>query len=154
VNGGVLTYDKVRADEFEELAGLRIEAMRESLEQVGRFDADRSRERLRQSFHPEHTRWIVIDGARVGFYAVRPVEGALQLDHLYLRPSCQSRGIGSRVMERMKSLADEQGLAIHLTALRESAANAFYQQHGFVKSGEEEWDIHYVWHPLLSSRPA
>ena len=46
--------------DFDELASLRIAAMRESLERVGRFDPERARERLRATFDPMHTHGIVV----------------------------------------------------------------------------------------------
>jgi len=52
----------VAEGDFEELAGLRIAAMRESLERMGRFDPERARERLRSSFVPERTRFVVLGG--------------------------------------------------------------------------------------------
>jgi len=42
-----LTFVGVTLADFDELAALRIAAMRESFESVGRFDPERSRERLR-----------------------------------------------------------------------------------------------------------
>ena len=44
--------EPVAESDFESLAALRIEAMRESLEQLGRFDPERARERLRAGFEP------------------------------------------------------------------------------------------------------
>jgi len=133
-----------REEDFEELASLRIAAMRESLERVGRFDPGRARERLRKSFRPEHTLLIVVDAQCVGFYALRPSDGALVLDHLYVHPDHQGRGIGSAIVKSLLQRGDEQGLQIRVAALRDSDSNRFYQRHGFRKVSEDEWDIHYV----------
>jgi len=54
-----LQFDPVTADDFEALLAIRTAAMRPSLEPVGRFDPARSRQRLRDSFYPEHTHFIV-----------------------------------------------------------------------------------------------
>ncbi len=143
-----LTFPAVTADDFEELATLRIAAMRESLERLGRFDPGRARDRLRNSFHPEHTRFITLDGKHVGFYTVRPVPDGLQIDHLYVHPKHQSQGIGSLVMHRLLAAADEKRLPVLLGALRDSASNRFYQRHGFVQSREDEWDIYYIRPPI------
>lgn len=134
----------VTATDFEELAALRIAAMRASLEQVGRFDPERARERLRKSFHPEHTQFILLDGQRIGFYTFRPADDGWHLDHFYIHPDWQSRGVGSVVMRRLLAQADDSRRAIHLGALRESASNRFYQRHGFTQTAEDEWDIYYV----------
>lgn len=70
------------------MLALRTAAMRESLERVGRYTPERSRERLRAAFTPEHMRHLVApDGRRMGFVTVLS-EGdrALRLQHLYLHP--------------------------------------------------------------------
>lgn len=130
--------------DFDRLAELRIAAMRESLERVGRFDPARARERLRSSFRPAQTYLLMAEAEAVGFYAVRTVADGLQLDHLYIRPDFQNRGIGGTVLTRICEEADRSGWPISVGALRQSASNRFYQRHGFVKTSESEWDIYYV----------
>ncbi|HSH95107.1 MAG TPA: GNAT family N-acetyltransferase [Roseimicrobium sp.] len=139
-----VTFCSVTEADFDELVSLRIAAMRDSLERVGRFDPARARERLRKSFHPEHTAFIVLDGKRVGFYTFRPAEGCFHLDHLYVHPECQSRGVGSFVLRHLLSQSDTRQMPVHLGALRESPSNRFYQRHGFEQTAEDEWDIYYV----------
>lgn len=129
--------------DFEALVALRIAAMRESLERIGRFDPARTRERFRASFAPEFTRHIEWEGERVGFVAVKPDDETLLLDHLYIAPEFQGKGLGSIVLELIFTEADAAGKILRVGALRESASNVFYQRHGFVKTDEGEWDIYY-----------
>ncbi|WP_367875248.1 GNAT family N-acetyltransferase [Luteolibacter sp. Populi] len=149
-----LTYSSVTESDFDELAALRIAAMRDSLERVGRFDPDRARERLRNSFYPEHTRFVQWGGERIGFYTFRPAAACVHLDHLYIHPSSQSRGLGSQVITHLLSQSDASRLPVHLGALRDSPSNRFYQRHGFVKTSEDEWDIYYVRMPKEGVRLA
>ncbi|EEF62532.1 GNAT family N-acetyltransferase [Pedosphaera parvula] len=137
-------FSSVTPEDFDELADLRIVAMRESLERIGRFDPDRARQRLRNSFYPEHTRFILLNAQRIGFYTFRPAGDGFHLDHVYIHPHHQSRGIGSYVMHHVLSQSDALKLSVHLCALRDSPSNRFYQRHGFVKTSEDEWDIYYV----------
>ena len=139
-----ITFQPVTVDDFEELVALRIAAMRESLERVGRFDPERARERLRKSFYPGHTAFIVRDGRRIGFYTFRPAEEGLHLDHLYIHPDDQGAGVGSHVLCHLLAQADACELPVFLGALRESASNRFYQRHGFIVKTEDEWDIYYI----------
>jgi len=139
----LVTLSPVSADEFEELAALRLEAMRASLERVGRFDPRRSRERFRQSFAPEATRHIEERGTRVGFVAVRQAAGGHVLEHLYLAPQHQGRGIGTIVLGIIIGEADAVGAPLSVGALRGSDSNRFYARHGFVQVSETEWDIYY-----------
>ena len=142
-----LSLQPVDSSDFEAMLALRIDAMRPSLERVGRFDAARSRERLTAGFVVPFMHHIVLDGdQRVGFVTLKP-EGAdaLRLDHLYLRTGFQGLGIGEWVLKWAKSQALERRLDITLTALVQSDANRFYLRHGFVLEGEEGVDLHYRW---------
>ena len=139
-----VTFAAVTADDFDEPVTIRIAAMRESLERVGRFDPVRARERLKKSFYPEHTQLVLLDSQKIGFYTLRLQDGCYQLDHLYVHPAFQSRGIGSYVMSRLLAYTDSRGVSIRLGALRESSSNRFYQRHGFLKTTEDEWDIYYI----------
>ena len=134
----------VQASEAEELVALRVEAMRESLERVGRFDPARARERFLSGFFPEHTRHIEVGGHRVGFVAVKPGADGLLLDHLYVHPSAQGQGVGSAVLAQVFAEADAKAFSLRVGALRDSASNRFYARHGFVLVEQTEFDNYYV----------
>jgi len=134
----------VVAADFDALADLRVAAMKESLERVGRFDPIRARERLRSTFSPAHSRFIVVEGRQGGFYTLRPSPEGLHLDHLYVHPDFQNRRVGSTVMKMILAEADRSGAAVLVGALKESASNRFYQRHGFVMTSEGEWDNYYT----------
>lgn len=118
--------------------------MRDSLERIGRFDPVRARERFRAGFSPAHTRHIVVDGIRVGFVVVKQADEYMLLEHLYIRPAFQKRGIGSTVLTKVFEEADASGMPVRVGALRESDSNRFYVRHGFCRIAEEEWDIYYL----------
>lgn len=128
----------------EALVQLRIEAMRESLEHVGRFDPQRARDRFLSGFVPESTHHIEWNGRRMGFFVVKPVEAGLLLDHLYIHPNHQSRGLGAAVLAHVFAQADARNLAVRVGALRESRSNGFYLRHGFVPVEQGEFDNYYV----------
>lgn len=134
----------VREEDFEQLAEIRVAAMRESLERVGRFDRDRSRLRLLVSFAPESTRLIVVGGERAGFYATRSSDEGVELEHLYIHPDFQNRGLGSQVLDLILREADQSGAPVFVGALKESDSNRFYLSHGFLLDSEGEWDNYYI----------
>jgi GNAT superfamily N-acetyltransferase len=134
----------VTESDFDELAELRIAAMRESLERVGRFDPERARERLRSTFQPADTRFILVDAERAGFYAVSIGADGWKLEHLYVHPRFQNLGLGSAVLRRILDDTDALGVRVHVVALKESASNRFYERHGFALVNESEWDNHYT----------
>lgn len=131
----------------EDLATLRVHAMQQSLERIGRFDPVRARERFLSGFDPAQTFVIEADGRRVGFVVLRREPQGLHLDHLYLHPSAQNRGIGGTVLARLCRQADEEGASIRLGALKQSDANRFYQRHGFEFTHEGEFDLYYLRRP-------
>ena len=118
--------------------------MRDSLERLGRFDPARARERFLTNWDAGRTRHVLADGLRVGCVVVRPVDDDLLLDHLYLQPSHQGRGIGSSVLREVFASADARDLRVRVSVLRDSDANRFYLRHGFQLRDEGEWDNHYV----------
>jgi ribosomal protein S18 acetylase RimI-like enzyme len=148
---GEITFDPCGADDFETMLAIRLAAMRESLERLGRFDVARSRARLERSFYPQWSEFICWKGERVGFFTFRRATDGFHLEHLYVLPGCQSQGIGSFVLARLTAQADAAGLAIFLGALKESAANRFYSRHGFTKDNESEWDVYYVRQPARAA---
>ncbi len=135
-------------EDFEALLALRLAAMTESLQRLGRFDPQRARELLSRAFEPAHTRHILYRGERVGFVVLLPVPlntpDHLVLDHLYIAPGAQRAGIGSWVMAQVLDEADRLRLPVRVTALKLSDANRFYQRHGFELQHESEWDLHYL----------
>jgi GNAT superfamily N-acetyltransferase len=143
------TLIPVAAADFDDMVALRMEALRPSLERLGRFDPIRARERLAVGFKPERMQHIALDGQRIGFITVRPdvdaVLPALHIDHLYIQPARQGQGIGAWALNGVKAQAAEQDCGITLSALKHSAANRFYLRHGFVQVGESEFDLDYRW---------
>ncbi len=140
----LITLVPVTPDDADGLASLRVEAMRDSLERIGRFDPVRARERFLNGFVPAQTSGIHLDGALVGFLMLRREAPTWHLEHLYLHPAVQGRGIGSVVLQRLCAQADEAGAGIRLGALKQSDANRFYQRHGFEFSHEGEFDVYYL----------
>lgn len=145
--GSSLAFGAVSAADGEALAALRVEAMRPSLERVGRFDPQRARVRFLDGFSPEHTRQILKDGERVGFFVLKPRADGLVLEHLYIRPPHQGLGIGAAVLRSVFAEADARGLEVRVGALTQSDSNRFYVRHGFVLESQAEFDNHYVRRP-------
>ena len=142
---GSITFCPVSAEDADALVALRIEAMRESLERVGRFDPLRARERFLAGFSPGHTRHVLLNGERVGFLVLKPLEHTgLLLDHLYVHPLHQGKGVGAGVLKQVFMEADAVGAQVRVGALRQSDSNRFYARHGFVLVEQGEFDNYYI----------
>lgn len=151
----LVTFAAVLDSDFDTLVNIRIDAMRASLERIGRFDPIRARERFRASFSAEHTRHIIASGERVGFVVVKPEADALLLDHLYVGGNAQGKGVGAAVLAQVFAEADAAALPVRVGALRGSDSNHFYARHGFKMVEQGEFDNYYVRPcsaPILPSR--
>lgn len=139
-----LTFAATVAKDAEGLVALRIAAMRDSLERIGRFDLVRARDRFLDSFEPKYTQHIEWHGVRIGLLVVKPQAARLVLDHLYIQPDQQRKGIGGVVLAHVCARADAEGKSVHLRSLRDSDSNRFYLRHGFELLGQGEFDNYYV----------
>src|SRR5690606_34858636 len=109
----------------------------------------RARERFLASFDPSLCRFIVVNSVRVGFVLIRPQKDHWLLDHFYILPNHQGKGIGTAVLRDIFKDADAHHMEIRLGALRGSDSNRFYKHHGFVQTSEAEWDVYYVRKPSM-----
>jgi ribosomal protein S18 acetylase RimI-like enzyme len=134
-------------DQGDMLADLRSEAMRPSLEAVGRFEPDTARARVLGTFSPEETMCVEVDGALAGFITLRMKPDHYYLDHLYIAPAFQNQGLGGALIKRMQASAVQASLPILCIALIESASNRFYERHGFQCTQRQDFDNYYIWLP-------
>ncbi|MEU3689448.1 GNAT family N-acetyltransferase [Streptomyces narbonensis] len=138
-----------RAEDVEVIADLRAEVMREDLVRLGRYDEHRVRQRLRDGFSPAYTSVIELDGALAGCVTMRPSgDGAgLCLEHFYLDPEVQGRGLGTAVLRELLDRADEAGAPVRLQVLQGSAARRLYEKAGFGVETEDPVDVWMVREP-------
>ncbi|MEU7899234.1 GNAT family N-acetyltransferase [Nonomuraea sp. NPDC049152] len=135
------------AADVEAIAELRATVMRPDLERLGRFDEHRVRQRLRDSFSPQHTSVIVAAGAFAGSVTVRPAEDGRWLEHFYLAPGLQGRGIGSAVLRTLLKRIDADGVFVRLNVLQGCAARRLYERHGFTVEAQDPIDVFMVRRP-------
>ena len=129
------------------LAAIRVEAMRPSLEAIGRFDPERARNRFLETYDPRDTQIVRAGSDLIGFYVVRKRPDHLYLDHLYISPAHQGGGLGRRIVSSVQALARNLGLPVRLIALRGSPANDFYISCGFALERSDHLDNYYIWEP-------
>ncbi|MFJ9821520.1 GNAT family N-acetyltransferase [Streptomyces sp. NPDC101151] len=129
------------AADIEELVELRAAVMRPDLERLGRYDEHRVRQRLRDSFSPQHTSIVMIDRELAGCIALRPAGGRQCLEHFYLTLHRQGQGLGSAVLRTVLEGADARGMTVGLNVLQGSAARRLYERHGFVVESQDPVDV-------------
>ncbi|MFI6853039.1 GNAT family N-acetyltransferase [Streptomyces sp. NPDC050416] len=127
--------------DVEPVAELRAVVMRPDLERLGRFDEHRVRQRLRDSFSPQHASIIEADGTFAGSVTLRPSENGHRLEHFYLSPHVQSRGLGTAVLRSLLTRTDTAGDLVRLNVLQGSPARRLYERHGFTIETQDPIDI-------------
>lgn len=137
--------------DVEAIAELRATVMRADLERLGRYDEHRVRQRLRDSFSTQYTSIIIVDRELAGCVTVRPAEGRQWLEHFYLAPHRQGRGLGSAVLRTVLERTDAQGATVGLNVLQGSAARRLYERHGFVVEAQDPVDVFMVRPPGAST---
>lgn len=144
-----------RAIRCRTLVAIRIAAMRDRLERIGRFDPQRARDRLLASFAPAFCRFIEAGKACVRFDVVRPAADRWRRDHRSIAPEQQGKGIGAAVLRERFAEAGEHWMPVRVGALRDGDSNRFSERHGFVRADEAEWDIDYRREPrtAMTQRP-
>ena len=140
-HGGAWMLRSAAPADVEAIAGLRATVMRADLERLGRYDEHRVRQRLRDSFSPRHTSIIMVDGELAGSVTVRPGDDGPWLEHFYLAPHHQGRGLGSAVLRTVLERADARSTTVRLNVLQGSAARRLYERHGFVVESQDPIDV-------------
>lgn len=130
--------------DVEVIAELRATVMRADLERLGRFDEQRVRQRLRDSLSPQYTSIIEIDRELAGCVTVQPAQEGQWLEHFYLAPHHQGRGLGSAVLRAVLARVDAQGVSVRVNVLQGSAARRLYERHGFVMETQDPIDVYMV----------
>jgi len=73
--------------------------MRPDLERLGLWDQDWARRRFLETYVPVNTDIVEVGEEPVGVIAVRPEPDALWIEHFYLDPAAQGRGLGRQVLQ-------------------------------------------------------
>lgn len=130
---------------FVELVQIKIEAMRDSLEAIGRFDTARAEERLINTFRSDDCYLIINKQQIVGFFIYFEDDEFIKLEHLYVVKSFQGAGLGTKCLNVLKDEALHFNKPIRLFALKHSPSSIFYKRHGFIQIWKDVIDNVYEW---------
>ncbi|HUT67906.1 MAG TPA: GNAT family N-acetyltransferase [Dehalococcoidales bacterium] len=87
-----------------------------------------------------------VNGELVGIMGIEPIKDITLIRHAYVLPQYQNQGIGTRLLEHLKSLTTTPSLLVG-TWTAAHRAIAFYQKHGFNLLPDKDklladyWDI-------------
>jgi GNAT superfamily N-acetyltransferase len=137
------------ASDADALAAIHLAARRNAMPYLPVLHTDAEvRAWLAEVVLPNARVWVAeLGGGTVGYLALR----GDSLDHLYVAPTHQSRGVGTRLLAHAKELSPT-GLRLYAFQ-RNQGARAFYGAHGFVArrfstgagNEEREPDVLYQW---------
>ncbi|MHA7966546.1 GNAT family N-acetyltransferase [Paenibacillus sp. CAU 1782] len=135
------TLDKSESCDVEAIANLRAVVLYDDLTRLGRFNDEKVRQRLRDSFDPEHTWIIKSDSEFIGCIAFKPASEGYLVEHFYIHPDYQGKGIGSQVLEYFLAQNYVLGKRVSLNVLQGSPARRLYERFGFKVDSEDPVDI-------------
>ena len=78
---------------------------------------------------------------------MRPAVDGRWLEHFYVAPGLQDRGLGSAVLRALLERADADGVLVRLNVLHGSAARRLYERHGFTVEVQDPIDVYMVRRP-------
>lgn len=136
-----LTMHQAVQEDVERLAELRALVLYDDLNRLKRYDEVKVRERFRNTFDPEYTWIIEVEGALVGCVALKPKFEEMLLEHFYIHPDYQGRQIGSQVLNMLLKRDEVRGRRVTLNVLQGSPARRLYERFGFVLDSEDEVDV-------------
>ena len=145
MDNDMLRVGVAKNSDGEMLAQIRVEAMRPSLQAVGRFDPERAKNRFLSSFHAPDTKIIYVKEEIAGFFVVLENSDHLYLNHLYIIAGFQGHGIGRKIISDLKIEAISSSLPIRLRALNGSSSIEFYESCGFEFVSTDEIDTIFQW---------
>lgn len=116
--------------------------MKDSLMNVDRFDENKVRKRLLDSYDEKNTVVVEYQNIIIGYYTLIENENEFYLHHFYIDLPHQGKGFGKMIMDQIKEKYNQK--VIKLNALKFSPVNKFYERNLFVKVDEDEFDNFYV----------
>jgi len=84
---------------------------------------------------------ILLDNWAIGTVSVLFAEDHIRFGEFYLLPELQGRGLGTKILTHVLSLADTRHLPVRLEYLKWNPVGSLYLRHGFQVTQEN--DIHY-----------
>ena len=136
-------------DDAPAIADIHLTARAPAMPYLARpFTDDETRSWFAGSVGDRPSAWWVArqTGQVVGYMLIDGED----LDHLYVHPAAQGRGVGSALLYKARSLSPRR-IAL-ATFQRNAHARAFYERHGFRtvrftdgENEESEPDVRYVW---------
>ncbi|MFJ7406113.1 MULTISPECIES: GNAT family N-acetyltransferase [unclassified Lysinibacillus] len=137
-----ITLQQSKNSDVETIANLRAIVLHDDLTRLGRFDEEKVRQRFRDAFDPVHTWIIKVGSSFIGCVAFKPILDGYLVEHFYIHPNYQGKGIGSQVLKYLLKQDYVIGKRVTLNVLQGSSAQRLYERFGFKVDSEDLIDIY------------
>ncbi|MEM9603616.1 MAG: GNAT family N-acetyltransferase [Pseudomonadota bacterium] len=114
---------------------------------VGRWNAAAMTRHIGARCAEGRWRVLMVDGTRIGFFALEESSRELRLEQLFIHPDWQGQGIGLRLVEQCQARGRRRCKPIRLSVLHSNPARRFYQRCGFVEESRTRTARKLVWFP-------
>jgi ribosomal protein S18 acetylase RimI-like enzyme len=130
-----------RDSDFPFVEALYLGTMEPLLSELGDWDRDKFRRRIRAQFKVWESPVITVYGQDVGFIQVIETDADLELAQLHLVDGYRDQGIGTQIVTDLVARAERDGKTISLSAPRNNRAIALYEGFGFKISRDDGGSI-------------
>ena len=100
------------------------------------------RAKLAETYDIAATSIIIFGGRDIGWMAVQRRRDHIELEHLYLEPSHQSRGIGSAILRSLIAEGDACRLPLRLATAKMNPARRLYERLGFIEVDADDFKVY------------
>jgi len=130
------------ADDFEFVRGLYFETMRWAIDRVFGWDQARQEANFAEWFKGEECSIIMADSAAVGWIQQRSEGEAVILGSIYVAPTMQRKGIGTRIIQTILDSAKRRHQVVTLAVMKINPAFDLYRRLGFRITHEDEHKLY------------
>jgi ribosomal protein S18 acetylase RimI-like enzyme len=120
-----------RDGDFPFAEALYLGTMERLLSELGDWDRDKFRKRIRRAFNARECQVIIVDGRDIGFMQVIEMADDLNIAQLHLAEGYRGLGIGTQIAFDLIARAERDGKTISLSVPRNNPAIALYKRLGF-----------------------
>jgi ribosomal protein S18 acetylase RimI-like enzyme len=136
---------RLRASQAKDFAFARelyFETMRPMIERLFGWNQARQEENFTRWFDLDEVSIITADGIDVGWIQQRADSGGIFLGSIYVMPSMQGLGIGTRILRSLLASARDQSKVLTLAVMKINPAIRLYERLGFRTTHEDEYKLY------------
>ncbi len=139
---GTITLRPAATQDLEYAWRLYVTTIREYAAAVMSWNETQQRTSFAAHWQLDEVRIIVADGSDIGWLQTGVIENTIFLKHLYIDPSCQRMGYGTRVMATVIAEAASKNMPVALAVMRNNPARRLYSRLGFRATHSDEYKFY------------